>query len=507
MSRSWTLRELLAGVADIEADVPVRALAIDSRTVQAGDLFIAYPGVAADGRQFIADAMARGAAAVLYETNGFVPAAGDTPCVGVPDLRRRLGEIAGRFYGSPSRELVVVGVTGTNGKTTCTQLLAQALDDIGSRESAPGSPPSPAGRESESRAPNRCAIIGTLGYGFHGALNTSLHTTPDAVTVHRLLREFRDAGAGYACMEVSSHALDQGRVDAVAFSVAVFTNLTRDHLDYHGDMQAYGAAKAGLFVRPGLKAAVINVDDGFGRGLLNCFGKHVRVVTYGLESGGVTARSLKLTPKGMTLRIVSPAGPAVVTSPLLGRFNAYNLLAVFATLQALGFSPADAARCLSRARPAAGRMERFGGEGRGPLVVVVYAHTPDALEQVLNALRAHVSGKLVCVFGCGGDRDRGKRPLMGRIAESLADQVILTDDNPRTEDPGTIVAEIQAGMNSPAVVIHERRAAIAQAIAAAGPADIVLVAGKGHEDYQQVGTERLSYSDRTTVRELLGEAA
>jgi UDP-N-acetylmuramoyl-L-alanyl-D-glutamate--2,6-diaminopimelate ligase len=485
MSRPWTLRELLAGVADVEADVPVRALAIDSRMVQPGDLFIAYPGVAADGRRFVGDAVARGAAAVLYEADGFAAPAVGVPCVGVPDLRRRLGTIADRFYASPSHELTVVGVTGTNGKTTCTQLLAQALDE----------------------PERRCGIIGTLGYGFPGALDTSLHTTPDAVTVHRLLREFRDAGAGYVSMEVSSHALDQGRVNAVAFNVAVFTNLTRDHLDYHGDMQAYGAAKAGLFAVPGLKTAVINADDAFGRALLNRFGRDIRVVTYGLESGGVKARSLNLSPKGIALRIASPAGPARLTSPLLGRFNAYNLLAAFATLLALGIGPADAAHHLSRARPAAGRMERFGGRGGAPLVVVDYAHTPDAIEQVLMALRAHTSGKLVCVFGCGGDRDRGKRPQMGRIAESLADRVILTDDNPRTEDPEAIVAEIQAGMSNPATVIRERREAIAHAIAAAGPADIVLVAGKGHEDYQQVGQERLPYSDRSTVRELLGEAA
>jgi UDP-N-acetylmuramoyl-L-alanyl-D-glutamate--2,6-diaminopimelate ligase len=485
MNRSWTLRELLAGVAQTDSDAPMRALAIDSRTVEPGDLFIACPGVAVDGRRFIGDALTRGAAAVIYEADGFDVPAANVPCVGVAGLRHRLGTIADRFYGSPSRELTVVGVTGTNGKTTCTQLLAQALDE----------------------PERRCGIIGTLGYGFPGALNTSLHTTPDAVTVHRLLREFRDAGADYASMEVSSHALDQGRVEAVAFRVAVFTNLTRDHLDYHGDMQAYGAAKAGLFAVPGLKTAVINVDDPFGRGLLGGFGKDIRVITYGLEGGGVTARSLKLTPRGMTLRIASPAGPVAVSSPLLGRFNAYNLLAVFAALQALGVSPAEAARRLSHAHPAAGRMERFGGEKGAPLAVVDYAHTPDALEQVLTALRAHTKGKLVCVFGCGGDRDRGKRPQMGRIAESLANRVILTDDNPRSEDPEAIVAEIRAGMNNPVTVIRDRRAAIAEAISASGEGDIVLVAGKGHEDYQQIGSSRMPYSDRATVQELLGGVA
>jgi UDP-N-acetylmuramoyl-L-alanyl-D-glutamate--2,6-diaminopimelate ligase len=502
VNRSWTLRELLAGMADVASEVTVRGLAIDSRAVQAGELFIAFPGAAADGRRFIADAVARGAAAVVYEAGDFAPPPVTVPCVGVPLLRQQLGMLADRFYGSPSRELAVVGVTGTNGKTTCTQLLAQALDE-------------PA---------RRCAVIGTLGYGFPGALDSSLHTTPDAVTVHRLLRQFRNSGAACVSMEVSSHALDQGRVNAVTFNVGVFTNLTRDHLDYHGDMRAYGAAKAGLFAVPGLKTVVINVDDPFGRELLGRFvdgietraagqgrpaggfGKNVRVITYGLEGGGVTARSLKLTPKGMTLRIASPAGPALVASPLFGRFNAYNLLAVFGILLALGVEPADAAQRLARAQPAAGRMERFSGRKGAPLVVVDYAHTPDALEQALAALRPHTRGKLVCVFGCGGDRDRGKRPQMGRIAESLADRVILTDDNPRSEDPRAILDEIRAGMQGEAQVIGDRRAAIAAAIAASGEGDIVLVAGKGHEDYQQIGSERIPYSDRATVRELL-EAA
>jgi UDP-N-acetylmuramoyl-L-alanyl-D-glutamate--2,6-diaminopimelate ligase len=292
----------------------------------------------------------------------------------------------------------------------------------------------------------------------------------------------------------------------VHFDTAVFTNLTRDHLDYHGDMQTYGAAKAGLFAMPDLRHAVINRDDAFGCGLLGGLGKNIRVVTYGLEGGGVTARSLKLTPRGMTLKIVSPAGPAQLTSPLFGRFNAYNLLAAFATLIALGFAPAEAAQRLARAHPAAGRMERFGAEG-GPLVVVDYAHTPDALEKVLTALREHTKGKLLCVFGCGGDRDRGKRPLMGAIAERLADAVILTDDNPRTEDPDAIIAEIRAGISGEVRVIRDRREAILEAVTRAAAGDIVVVAGKGHEDYQQVGDARLPYSDRDTVRELIGTAA
>lgn len=484
---SFTLRELLAGIADITPaqDCPIAGLAIDSRGVKPGDCFLAFPGVATDGRRFIEDAAARGAAAVLYEANGFAPAPLAIPCVAIASLREKLGAIASRFYGDPSRTLVVVGVTGTNGKTTCTQLLAQALD------------------QSEGRA----VVIGTLGYGFPGELDSSLHTTPDAVTVQRLLADFLAHGARYAAMEVSSHALHQGRVNATHFDVAVFTNLTHDHLDYHGDMAAYAEAKARLFEFPGLRHAVINVDDAFGRELAERLAGRVNVLTYGLERGDVGARAVQLTHEGMTLKITSPAGTATLTSPLFGRFNASNLLAVFATLLALGMLPNEAAERLSRARPAAGRMERFGGRSGNPLVVVDYAHTPDALEKVLTALREHTAGQLVCVFGCGGDRDRSKRPLMGAIAERLADRVIVTDDNPRHEDPQAIVGEIRAGMSREPLVVRDRRAAIGRAIAEAGAEDIVLVAGKGHEDYQQVGERRLAYSDRAAVRDILGAAA
>ena len=481
------LSRLLAGIARVPpgTDRPVQALQIDSRRVTAGDVFVAMPGAAADGRRFIADAVARGAVAVLCEADGDVPA-GDVPAIAVTDLRRQLGALADRLHGEPSRELVVIGVTGTNGKTTCTQLLAQALDDVESRESA-----------------RHCGIIGTLGYGFHDALDASLHTTPDAITVHRLLDRFRRDGASHVAMEVSSHALDQGRVNAVRFAVAVFTNLTRDHLDYHGDMASYGETKASLFRWPGLRAAVINADDDFGRSLISTLPKGVRVVSYGLNGGDVRARELRATHEGLHLVAETPAGPVTMDSPLFGRFNASNLLAVLATLLALDMPPAEAARRLARARAADGRVERFGGRGGQPLVVVDYAHTPDALQQVLRDLREHTRGRLICVFGCGGDRDRGKRPLMGRLAELLADEVILTDDNPRRESPAAILDEIRAGMSGTPTVMHDRRAAIAAAIARAGGDDIVLVAGKGHEDYQEINDVRHPYSDRATVRELV----
>jgi UDP-N-acetylmuramoyl-L-alanyl-D-glutamate--2,6-diaminopimelate ligase len=486
--QAMDLRELLEGMVRVPgvANREVRGLQTDSRRVQPGDLFLALPGMVTDGRDYIGDAVASGAGAIAYETDdGYLLPGAPVPAFGVSGLRHKIGVIADRFYGAPSRRLVVVGVTGTNGKTTCTQLLAQALD----------------------QPPRRCAVIGTLGGGFPGALNASIHTTPDAVTVQRLLADFLDRGAAHVAMEVSSHALEQGRVNGVRFHVAVFTNLTRDHLDYHGDMTAYGLAKAKLFAHEGLKYAVINHDDDFGRRLLADVGAPVTCLSYGIEGGDVCAREVRPSSEGMWLRIQTPYGETELRSPLIGHFNVYNLLAVLATLLALGMELRDAAVRLARAQAPAGRAERFGGARGLPLVVVDYAHTPDALEKILVALREHTRGKLCCVFGCGGDRDRGKRPVMGGIAERLADVVLLTDDNPRHESGDAIIADIVGGMRATPRIIRDRRNAIATAIQGATEGDIVLIAGKGHEDYQQVGDERFPYSDRDTVRTLLGEAA
>lgn len=482
-----SLRVLLDGIATLEQnDCAVQTLTLDSRRVTPGCLFIALPGLQHDGRAFIAEAAARGAAAVLYDARDFAPPVVSVPAIGVVDLGRHVSAIADRFYDSPSRQLVVIGVTGTNGKTTCTQLLAQALD----------------------RPPRRCAVIGTLGYGFPGALDAGLHTTPDAVTLQRLLAQFVSARAAYAAMEVSSHALEQDRASAVAFHTAVFTNLTRDHLDYHGDMERYAAAKMRLFLGRDLRAAVINQDDDYGRRLIAMLlERRIPVVTYGLSAGDVHARALTCTREGLRLRAGTPQGEVSIEAPLFGSFNAANLLATLATLLALGLDRQDAAQRLSGVRPVPGRVERFKGADDRPVVVVDYAHTPDALEQVLAALRPHVSGRLWCVFGCGGNRDRGKRPEMGAIAERLADAVILTDDNPRHESGDAIIRDIAAGMRQPARVIRDRRAAIAAAIAEAAVDDVVLLAGKGHEDYQEIAGVRHPYSDRDTVRRFLGLAA
>jgi UDP-N-acetylmuramoyl-L-alanyl-D-glutamate--2,6-diaminopimelate ligase len=501
MSVGKRLSELLVGIAGVApaSDRAITGLTLDSRKVHPGDLFVALPGLQQDGRGFIADAIARGAAAVVYDSDGYDPGPLAVPTVGTAKLASRASAIADRFYDAPSRDLLVIGVTGTNGKTTCTQLLAQALDHEGETVHATGAAGHP--------ACGRCAVIGTLGYGFPNAIDPGLHTTPDAITTQRVLAEALAAGATYAAMEVSSHALEQGRVDAVVFAVAVFTNLSRDHLDYHGDMERYAAAKSQLFTRDGLNAAIINCDDAYGRRLINALGGRTRVVTYGLSSGDISARSLDCAHDGLRLRARTPHGEVDIAAPLLGRFNASNLLAVLATLLALGFEPDAAVRRLSRLRPVPGRVERFKVSDDRPLVVIDYAHTPDALEQVLQALRPHVAGQLWCVFGCGGDRDRGKRPQMGAIAERLADRVILTDDNPRHESGDAIIRDIAAGMHAPPRVLRDRKSAIAAALSEAAAGDIILVAGKGHEDYQLVGDTRHPYSDRDTVRGLLGLAA
>jgi UDP-N-acetylmuramoyl-L-alanyl-D-glutamate--2,6-diaminopimelate ligase len=482
-----SLRGLLAGVIDVPPalDRAIAGIGQDSRTVCPGGLFLAVAGETSDGRRFIDDAIARGAAAIVFDADGYLPSEEKrVPAFPCPGLKRQIGVIAERFYGAPMASLSIIGVTGTNGKTTCTHLLARAFD-------AP---------------PRRCAVVGTVGNGFPDALETSTHTTPDAVRLHALFADFVHAGAKRVCMEVSSHALEQGRVAGVAFDGAVFTNLTRDHLDYHGDMAAYGRAKASLFDMPGLRFAVINADDAFGHALAHRLEGKIEIWTYGLDGGTVRGRAVRIVPAGLEIDVETPRGNAVLRTALLGRFNASNLLAVLATLLAAGVGLADAIVRLEEARPVAGRMERFGGAMQ-PLVVVDYAHTPDALEKALLALREHAPARLWCVFGCGGDRDRGKRPLMGRIADRLADEVILTDDNPRTESPEAIIAEIEAGMRRPARVVRDRAAAIRLALSEAQAGEVVLVAGKGHEDYQQVGNQRIPFSDAQVVRDVLGIAA
>ena len=467
-------------------DPIVRGLSLDSRTLHPGDAFIALAGAATHGLRHLDQARAADVAAILYEAPAPANLVLPANAIAVDGLRAKLGRLADRFYDHPSRALRTTGVTGTNGKTSTVQLIAQALTLHGAS----------------------VGTIGTLGAGLYGQHVAGERTTPDVVAVHRLLAQLRDAGATYAAMEVSSHALEQGRVADVAFRVAVFTNLTRDHLDYHGTMQAYGAAKAKLFHWPTLQAVVVNLDDAFGPGLLDHVAAGVRRI--GLSSRGAIGANLRadgarLSPQGLSFVLADQSGRFDVASPLLGRFNVDNLLAVAGALRALDWALADIAVMLPRLSPVDGRMSRAGGREGQPLVVVDYAHTPDALEQALSSLRAHTPGRLTCVFGCGGDRDRGKRPQMAAIAEHGGDRVIVTDDNPRSEDGDAIVADILAGFGAREriEVQRDRAGAIALALEGAGADDIILVAGKGHEAYQEVQGRKLPFDDLAIAKALL----
>ena len=470
--------------------VTPRGITADSRLVHPGEIFAAYRGQAADGRAFIPDAIARGADAVLWDAFGFRwNPAWDVANLPVDDLKSNLGAIADFIYDHPSQSLWVAGVTGTNGKTSCSHWIAQCLDGCG----------------------RRAGIIGTLGNGLVGALRASTHTTPDAALVHTTLAAMRDAGANAVAMEVSSHALDQGRVNGVQFDVALFTNLTRDHLDYHRTMAAYGAAKARLFTWPGLDARVINVDDPFGKSLAEAArGRRQSVLTYGLVNADIVATSIENTQAGVRLAVETPWGSGEVAAQVAGTFNASNMLGVLGVLLAGGIALDDALGALAQITAPPGRMQRLGG-GFAPLVVVDYAHSPDALEKVLAALRPTVAdgGELVCVFGCGGDRDPGKRSDMGRIAALGADRVVVTTDNPRGEDPAAIAQAVVRGIRETGrsrwSLELDREIAIRTAIAAAHGGDVVLVAGKGHEDYQETKGVRTHFSDAEVAASALAE--
>ncbi len=457
----------------VHADADIGGITLDSRHVRDGDLFVAFPGLRHDGRDYIAQAVAAGAAAVVLESQGAVAHQLAVPSVQIEGLAEQLSALADRFYQQPSAALQVIGITGTNGKTSVSQMLAQALDRLGSR----------------------CGVIGTLGSGLAGALIDHGMTTPDAVAVQAQLASMRDQGASHVAMEVSSHALDQHRVAAVRFAVAVFTNLSRDHLDYHGTMAAYGEAKARLFQRD-LQAAVVNLDDAFGRELAErCAAP---VIGYSLSDPAATlyCRELVCDSLGLNAQLQVQGREFALRSPLLGSFNMSNLLAVLGSLLALGVDAGAAVEQVAQLQPPAGRMQRLGG-GDLPLVVVDYAHTPDALEKALTALHQHAAGRVVCIFGCGGDRDNGKRPMMARVAEQFAEAVVVTDDNPRTEPSQQIIEQICQGAEHPQAltVIPNRAQAIASTIAAARPGDVILLAGKGHENYQEIDGVRHPFSD------------
>ena len=488
--------------------VRVNALTTDTRAIKAGDVFLAWPGGRDDGRRHIGAAIAGGAGAVLWERDGFEWSAG-TAMAGVPNLpvaglRNLAGHLAHEVYGRPSEKLWTIGVTGTNGKTSCSQWMAYACTECGAKT----------------------AVIGTLGIGFSGALDgarfgSAPNTTPDPVLLHRALAELHAAGAQGVAMEVSSIGLDQGRTNGVAFGAALFTNLSRDHLDYHGDMESYARAKQRLFQSPGLRHAVINLDDVQGvqiarmlarssdrpsvnRAGFSCFeGVALRA---GLECW-IEAHDIELSAQGMAFTVRSSWGETRLRTPLLGRFNLSNLLGVLATMLVSGVPFERATAALQRLQPVVGRMQRFGGGAR-PLAVVDYAHTPDALQQTLAALKDITrasGGQLVCLFGCGGERDRGKRALMGAVAARHAERIVLTSDNPRGEDPLAILSDIAHGIGEGAhpLVEPDRAAAIHAAILGAAAGDVVLIAGKGHEDYQEIGGEKRPFSDADQVQAAL----
>lgn len=480
------VRSLLDQLATLGV-VPT-GVADDSRQVRPGDLFLAYPGDLADGRQYIPDALARGASAVFWQPGGGFAWCPDwsVPHMSVEALRPLAGPLAHAVFGHPSEGLSLIAITGTNGKTTISQCLARIY-------------------------PKPCAVIGTLGAGFPDAQVETGFTTPEATTLMRYLAAFRRSHAAACALEASSIGIEEGRMNGARVDVAVFTNLTRDHLDYHGSMEAYADAKAKLFTWPRLRTAIINLDDPFGRRLYRET-TATRILGYAIGPVDrefpalVRAEDLVDSPLGQSFNLVLPNGRVPVETLLVGRYNVANLLAVAAVLHDTGLSAEAVARRLADLTPPPGRMERLGGQGE-PLVVVDYAHTPDALENALRALRdvaTSRSGRLCVVFGCGGDRDKGKRPIMGQTAEARADRVLVTSDNPRSEVPEQIIEDIVTGMIHAEVEV-DRKAAIFRAIAEADASDVILLAGKGHEDYQEIAGVRYPFSDLAQAEAALAE--
>ncbi|MCZ6804549.1 MAG: UDP-N-acetylmuramoyl-L-alanyl-D-glutamate--2,6-diaminopimelate ligase [Proteobacteria bacterium] len=491
LNYSKSLGELLSGLTTVGESIDVTGVAIDSREIKSGDLFMAYRGSQFNGIDYIDDATQSGAVAIAIDEDEEASLnLNSVTIVKVPNLRKQAGAIISRFYDEPSKEMQVIGVTGTNGKTTVTYMIAYALYVLGKQS----------------------AIIGTLGYGRFRQIETGTTTTPDPVKLHSLFSNWRDEVDSVA-MEVSSHALDQGRVAGTEFDIAVFTNLSRDHLDYHETDEAYANAKFQLFESPGLTHAIINIDDAYGTQLIERLPVGLNIFTYSTESiqaGSkkkevfcVYCEKIETNHLKTELSVQSPGGQAKIQTRLPGKFNSENILAAFSTLCASGFPVEKVATALSGFAGIPGRMEYFVSEGK-PLLVVDYAHTPDALEKALTALRPYCNGKLFCIFGCGGDRDVGKRSQMGSIAESLADQIVLTNDNPRTELQEQIIENILEGIKdkSQVTIKYDRSDAITNTFLCANEDDVILIAGKGHETTQQIGSTLSPFSDRELARRL-----
>lgn len=487
------LSQLLQNIYTIPAslDRHINRISLDSRHIQKDDLFLAINGARTDGHQFIQSAIANGAAAVLFDkyTDDTLQIENQVPLIPIHQLRNQLGELAARFYHYPAKKLRMLGITGTNGKTSCSHYIAQIL-----------------------AAENiRCGIIGTLGHGFYGDLCDVGLTTPDAISLQSILNDFCVREANTVSMEVSSHSIDQGRINAIDFEMGIFTNLTQDHLDYHGTMEAYAAVKRRFLAENSTQQAIINVDDAYGRKWLSELKNKKSVYTYGYKSKenstvfpSIYADNIQLSLSGIKARVHTPWGNGEIETALIGEFNLSNVLATLTALCVYGMPLVNVLQHLSQLKAVAGRMQTLGGNER-PRVVVDYAHTPDALEKALQALRLHTKSNLICVFGCGGDRDHGKRPQMAEIAEHYADKVIVTNDNPRHEKPEAIAVDIMHGFARPERVIIElnRSKAIQKSIQLAEAQDCILIAGKGAEHYQQVGDEKIPFDDADTVRKFL----
>ncbi len=487
-SEKFLLSELMRGfaVVDKNNDCQISNLQMSSQNVEPGDLFIALPGLTADGRDYIDQARKNCASSVVFESQGtdrMSSVDGGVSIIGVDNLKEKLGAIASRFFGEPSKSMQVIGITGTNGKTTTAYMITQALEIYDMR----------------------CGYSGTIGSGAINSLTSSELTTMDVVSIHQKLHDFHANQFDAVCMEVSSHGLDQGRVNGVDFDVAIFTNLSQDHLDYHQSMAAYGAAKKKLFEFPSLKSVVVNQDDVFGQQLINFLDQQndLRCISYGVESGDLQPTNLEVDDVGICFDLNYENQTYSIESKLIGELNVPNILATIGGLLGVGLDMSEVVPLIFQLAPPPGRMEVFRNNPDQPVVIVDYAHTPDALERTLVSLRSLCKGKLIVVFGCGGDRDQGKRQQMGEIADAIADRIILTDDNPRTEPPAEIIEQIKSGISRSVAVQHDRKQALRDAIKSAGSNDLILLAGKGHESTQTIGVTQYELSDRKFTPEIL----
>lgn len=486
------LDQLLEGWADSPSHLRITGVNLDNRLIEPGDAFVAVKGMQSHGMDYAKAAVEAGAVAVIHDgladMSAFNKLALDVPVVQIEGLGERLGELGSRFHGAPSEQMTLAGITGTNGKTSVAHFMAQSWQ----------------------RVYGNAGMVGTIGYGPTSQLRSGGHTTPDALSLQHILADCLKADIEYLAMEVSSHALQQQRCQTIQFDAAVFTNLSRDHLDYHSSMEEYAAAKRRLFSDHAPAFSVLNHDDEYGRKWFNELSGSMQMLSFGLHKGAeLQAEVLALDIDGMTIQVHGPWGSDKVRTSLMGEFNASNLMAAAGAMALLGMPWHNVLHQMEIMQAVPGRMMRLGGEHGQPVVIVDYAHTPDALEHALTAVRAHLKGRLVCVFGCGGNRDQGKRPQMGRAAELLADDIFVTSDNPRFEPAGQIIADVMAGLHSPdrATVEPDRAAAIRKAIANAKAGDVVLVAGKGHETWQEIDGQKIPFSDEITIRSALGDAA